>query len=129
MGQTDQQRQDGLIISSCVLVGISSTGFSRGFLRELVLMELHSIGGAHQTRSESLGYQEARLGRLHHYGSSGRPLKKTRRKNNRHVLTQQNQLGTIGYLICLFVARANHVGFPITTLTLDNMVNILKVSI
>ncbi|KAK6073782.1 integral membrane protein [Seiridium cupressi] len=33
---------------------------------------------------------------------------------------------TITYVVCLLVARANHIGFPMTTLTTDNMSALLK---
>ncbi len=36
---------------------------------------------------------------------------------------------TIGYLIDIFVARNNHVGFPMTLLTPDNMASILKATL
>lgn len=36
---------------------------------------------------------------------------------------------TIGYLINLFILKENKLGFPMATLTLDNMVVFLKVCV
>ena len=39
-----------------------------------------------------------------------------------------SQLLTIGYLIELFLLKGHHLGFPMSFLTLDDMVAFLKVS-
>lgn len=36
---------------------------------------------------------------------------------------------TIGYLVNLFVLKANHLGFPMTMLSLDNMLVFMKVTL
>ncbi|KAK0636423.1 integral membrane protein [Bombardia bombarda] len=36
---------------------------------------------------------------------------------------------TIGYLIDIFILRNNHLGFPVTMLTLDNMINFIKATL
>jgi len=38
------------------------------------------------------------------------------------------QILTICYVIMLFILRENRIGFPMTTLTPDNMVGFIKVS-
>jgi hypothetical protein len=38
------------------------------------------------------------------------------------------QVLIIGYLIDIFILRNNHVGFPMTMLTVDNMISLIKVS-
>ncbi len=35
---------------------------------------------------------------------------------------------TIAYTVDLFIGRANHMGFPMATITLDNMLALLKAS-
>ncbi|ROV89366.1 hypothetical protein VPNG_10127 [Cytospora leucostoma] len=90
MAQTDQARQDSLVIVSTVLTSISTLiVMGRSILRFFVIM----------------------------YPSY----------DDYTILVAQ--VFNIGCMVEVLVARANHIGFPASTLTINNMLSLLKVAL
>ncbi|KAK7728889.1 hypothetical protein SLS53_009352 [Cytospora paraplurivora] len=108
MAHTDQARQDSLVIVSTVLTSISSKG-APAFL----------------TRSGGNRYYIA----LVVIARSILRFFVIMRASYDDYTILVAQIFNIGCMVEVLVARANHIGFPAATLTINNMLSLLKVAL
>lgn len=107
MAQTDQARQDSLVIVSTVLTSITSK--EPAFL----------------TRS---GGNDSHIAFIVLVRSILRFLVITRPSYDDYTIILA-QVFNIGCMVEVLVAKANHIGFPAATLTPRNMVSLLKIAL
>lgn len=115
MSQTDQQRQDSLIVLSIVLTTLSSKANPQ---------VSHVI-----RRWQSLRMLTFRVPAFIVAVRSLIRFVIVRKPGYDEYTIIVALFFTIGYMIELLILRGNHVGFPASTLTIDNMLGILQTTL